>query len=105
MRTKKTKKPPSPKIVELPPEKNEVIDPVSVPKLSAQPAAKKIKQKYSGIRRKKALKLPKLRENDQFLDNTKDKKENLFIKCSRIKAKKIIDKYKKMRIKKTRKVS
>ena len=61
MRNKKTKKPPSPKIVELPPEENEVIDPVSVPKLSAQPAAKKIKQKYSDIRRKKSLEITKIK--------------------------------------------
>ena len=61
MRSKKPKRAESPKIVKLPSDDDEIAEAVSAPRLSAQPAAKKIRQKYKDIRRKEALKLLKLR--------------------------------------------
>ena len=51
-------RPKSPKIVELPSEEYQVVDAVAT--VFAQPAAKKLKQKYAKMRRKKALKFLKL---------------------------------------------
>lgn len=98
MRNKKKQRPPSPKIIELPPEENETADLISIPTVSAKRAANKMKQKYANIRKKKALKLLKLRENEQFLDD--NKKETVLTKSARIAAKKISNKYKKIRSKK-----
>ena len=98
MRKMKEQQPPSPKIIELPPEENEMVDSVSVATVSVKRTANKIKQNYADIRRKKALKLLKLRGNEQFLGD--DKKENVFTKKARITVKKISDKFKKIRSKK-----
>ena len=57
----------SPKNVELPSDDNEIIGAVS--NISAQPAAKKIRQKYKDIRRKKALKLLRLSVKGNILMN------------------------------------
>ena len=94
----KKQQPPSPKIIELPSEENEMVDSVSVATVSVKRTANKIKQNYADIRRKKALKLLKLRENEQFLGN--DKKENVFPKCAGITVKKISNKFNKIRSKK-----
>ena len=57
----------SPKIVELPSDDNEIIGAVS--NISAQPAAKKIRQKYKDIRGKKARKLLRLSVKENILMN------------------------------------
>ena len=62
---------PSPKTIELPPEENEMVDSVSVATVSVKRKANKIKQNYADIRRKKALKLLKLRGNEQLLGDDK----------------------------------
>ena len=98
MRKMKKQQPPSPKIIELPSEENEMVDSVSVATVSVKRTANKIKQNYADIRRKKALKLLKLRENEQFLGN--DKKENVFPKSAGITVKKISNKFNKIRSKK-----
>lgn len=98
MRKMKEQQLPSPKTIELPPEENEMVDSVSVATVSVKRTANKIKQNYADIRRKKALKLLKLRGNEQLLGD--DKKENVFTKSARITAKKISDKFKKIRSKK-----
>ena len=98
MRKMKEQRLPSPKTIELPPEENEMVDSVSVATVSVKRTANKIKQNYADIRRKKALKLLKLRGNEQLLGD--DKKENVFTKSARITAKKISDKFKKIRSKK-----
>ena len=75
-----------------------MVESVSVATVSVKRTANKIKQNYADIRRKKALKLLKLRGNEQLLGD--DKKENVFTKSARITAKKISDKFKKIRSKK-----
>ena len=55
MRSKKTKHAESPKIVELSSGNDEIVG--TIPTISAQPIAKKIRQKYEDLRRQKALKL------------------------------------------------
>ena len=62
MRKMKEQQPPSPKIIELPPEENEMVDSVSVATVSVKRTANKIKQNYADIRRRKALKLLKLQK-------------------------------------------
>ena len=58
MRSKKTKRAESPNIVELSSGDDEIVG--TIPNISAQPAAKKIRQKYEDIRRQKTLKLLRL---------------------------------------------
>ena len=58
MRSKKTKRAESPNIVELSSGDDEIVG--TIPPISAQPAAKKIRQKYEDIRRQKTLKLLRL---------------------------------------------
>ena len=95
----KKQKQESPKIVELPPEEDQEAEIVAP--ISAQPAGKILRQKYADIRRKKELKLLKLRGNEEFLNDDNEIKQNAFRKSARIAAKKISDKYKKIRNKKT----
>lgn len=65
MRSKKTKHAESPKIVELSSGNDEIVG--TIPTISAQPIAKKVRQKYEDLRRQKALKLLRLKGKDNVL--------------------------------------
>lgn len=93
--SKKTKRAESPKIVELCSGNDEIVG--TIPTISAQPIAKKIRQKYEDIRRQKTLKLLRLKgKGNVLIYETKP----VFTKNAHIAAKKICDKYNKMRNKK-----
>lgn len=94
MRSKKHAE--SPKIVKLPSDDNEITGVPVISNISAQPAAKKIRQKYKDIRRNKALKLLRLKGAEVVSVND----DPVSKKSAQIAAKNISDKYKKIRSKK-----
>ena len=70
----------------MPSENDEIVGAVS--NVSAQPAAKKIRKKHADIRRKKALKLLRLRGNEEVLNSNDQNKETIYRKSARITVKK-----------------
>ena len=90
MRSKKHAE--SPKIVKLPSDDNEITGVPVTSNISAQPAAKKIRQKYKDIRRNKALKLLRLKGAEVVSVND----DPVSKKSAQIAAKNISDKYKKI---------
>ena len=75
--------------------------PLVTSKVFTNRAANKIKQKCKNIGRNKTLNLLKLRGIEKVLNKTTNKNNNVFTKSAQITAKKISDKYKNMRNKKS----
>ena len=84
-------------VITVPPN---IVQQVIDSKISVKKAANKISRKYKTFRRNKALWLLKLRGNKQVLNDNQNLQGNRSTKRARIVAKKISDRYKKIRNKK-----